>query len=340
MVSVAPHAIDAARAQQLHSDVLSTLLPSAYSDRVTQESGESLTLCLDGLREAAANGDLARGTSFHTSALRRSLSLKHALTDEQRVSAIATLYQLVTSDVAVAYGVRKRWAGALVKLLRRAKHLAFELPWRPLFAQLLRYSSSKLRVAAYASRASASSHLSQLAQCAHQCRRHFPEGSAAEILEAVEPLLCPKDPQFFTGCALLSLLLPTRGREGAVWQPRMLHLWRGSGIEGCVEWEMIFFVLFKRLAKDVFVGKAASDVILWSRLLPTVFSRTLLLLNLPGGTGQVHPKGSTFTTAASTLIPTSWPPPMTTLRAASRIIVLSLTPLPRDVAVARARADT
>ena len=36
--------------------------------------------------------------------LRRSLSLKHALTDEQRVSAIATLYQLVTSDVAVAYG--------------------------------------------------------------------------------------------------------------------------------------------------------------------------------------------------------------------------------------------
>ena len=75
----------------------------------------------------------------------------------------------MTADVPVALGVRRRWAGTLCKLLRRAKHLDFELPWRPLFSQLLLYSSSKLRVAAFTSRATASAHLSQLAHCARQC---------------------------------------------------------------------------------------------------------------------------------------------------------------------------
>jgi hypothetical protein len=172
--------------------------------------------------------------------------------------------------------------------------------------------------------------VSQLARCAHQCRRHFPAGSSKDILEAVEPLLCPKDPLFFTGAALLSLLLPTHGKEALVWQPRLFSLWRSSGIEGSMEWEMLYMLLFKRLAKDAFVGRAAPNVIDWARLLPTVFSRTLLLLNLPGGTGPIHPKGSSFTNAATALLPSIYPSAMATLRAAARILVLSLPPLPRN----------
>lgn len=237
------------------SALLNGLLPSAYAQSLDEESSAGLKLALDGMRSSASEGDLSRGATFHCAALRRHMSLKHGMTDEARVQAIEVLYQLIVADVPVALTVRRRWSSAFCKLMRKAKHLDFKLPWRPLLNQLLLYCTSKLRVAHYTSRANASAHLTQLASCAAQCRRHFPEGSAAEIMQAIEPMLCPKDPQFFSGCALLSLLLPTRGREGAVWQARMLTLWRGSGIEGCVEWEMLFMLLFKRLAKDAFVGK-------------------------------------------------------------------------------------
>lgn len=248
--------------RQQSSALLNGLLPSAYEAELASESSAALELALVGLRGAASQGDLCHSTAFHCSALLRYMSLKHPLTDEIRVEAIETLYQLVVADVPIALRVRRRWAGALCKLLRKAKHLNFELPWHPLLNQLLLHSTSKLRVAHYTSRSSASSHLSQLAQCAAQCRRHFPEGSGAEIMQAIEPLLCPKDPHFFSGCAVLSLLLPTQGREGAMWHERMLTLWRGSGIEGCVEWEMLFMLLFKRLAKDAFVTnvRARTDV--------------------------------------------------------------------------------
>ena len=115
-----------------------------------------------------------------------------------------------------------------------------------------------------------------------------------------------------------------------MWQPKLLALWRSSGIEGSMEWEMLYMLLFKRLVKDAFFGRANAGVVDWSRLLPTVFSRTLLLLNLPGGTGPVHPKGSSFTNAATALLPSIYPSAMATLRAAARILVLSLPPLPRN----------
>jgi hypothetical protein len=223
---------DRIRASAHHGDILTPLLPSSYASELDEEAREALRLGIEGLREAAAAGDLQRGASFHTAALRRYLGLKHALDDDKRTELARLLYHLVTSDVPASMSVRRRWCGLLCKLLKRMKHERLELPWRPLLPLLLQHGTSKLRVAAYASRSQASGHLAQLAKCAAQCRRHFPEGSAAEILEAVEPLLCPKDPQFFTGATLLSLLLPTHGKEGLVWQPRILSLWRSSGIEG------------------------------------------------------------------------------------------------------------
>lgn len=86
----------------------------------------------------------------------------------------------------------------------------------------------------------------------------------------------------------------------------------------CVEWELLFLLLFKRLAKDVFVGRAR-PLLMWPHLMPIIFSRTLLLLNLPGGAGQVTPKGNGFTNAAANLVPSQWPAPMATLRAAARL---------------------
>ena len=144
--------IDAARTNELHSDCLNVCLPSAYKTELDEESKEGLELALGGLRAAAAAGDLSRGANFHCSALRRHLALKHALSDAARVEVIEILYRLVTADVPVAHGVRRRWAVALCKLLRRAKHLDFVLPWRPLLSQLLLYSTSKLRIAQFASR--------------------------------------------------------------------------------------------------------------------------------------------------------------------------------------------
>ena len=322
--------VDAAKAATPHTSVLNPWLPASYRDGLDEEGREALQHSLDGLKEAAALGDLQRSAAFYTAAVRRFLSLKHELCDEDKAELIQLLYRLITAELPVAFSSRRRWCSLLTKLLRKSKYLKLTLPWRPIFEQLLKHSTSKLRVAAFTSRANQSSHVSQLARCAHQCRRHFPAGSSKEIMEAVEPLLCPKDPLFFTGAALLSLLLPTHGTEGQVWQPRLFSLWRSSGIEGSMEWEMLFMLLFKRLAKDAFVGRAEPRVIDWSRLLPTVFSRTLLLLNLPGGTGPIHPKGSSFTNAATALLPSIYPSAMATLRAAARIIVLSLPPLPRN----------
>ena len=46
-----------------------------------------------------------------------------------------------------------------------------------------------------------------------------------------------------------SLCLRAVWHRSQVWQSRLLDLWRGCGIEGCIEWEMLFLLLFKRLAK-------------------------------------------------------------------------------------------
>ena len=45
-----------------------------------------------------------------------------------------------------------------------------------------------------------------------------------------------------------SLCLRAVWHRSQVWQSRLLDLWRGCGIEGCIEWEMLFLLLFKRLA--------------------------------------------------------------------------------------------
>ena len=282
-----PHA--QARAHELHNECLNAALP--YSALLEDEGVRTLTLSLGGLRSAVAIGDLQRGTNFHCAALRRTISLKHELTDVMRAESIRLIYALVTADIDLQLSMRRRWCGLLCKLLRRAKHLHLNLPWRPMFDKLVRHSSSKLRQAEYTSRAMAHSHVSALARCAAQARRHWPVGSSAEILDAVEPMLCAKDPQLYTGAALLSLLLPTHASEGAVWQARALALWRGSAVEGCIEWELLFLLLFKRLAKDAFVGRAA-PVVPWGALLPLLMTRTLLLLHLPGGgSGALAPKG-------------------------------------------------
>jgi hypothetical protein len=320
-----PHA--QARANELHNECLNAALP--YSALLEDEGVRSLSLSLGGLRSAVAIGDLQRGTNFHCAALRRTISLKHELTDAMRAESIRLIYALVTADIDLQLSMRRTWCGLLCKLLRRAKHLHLNLPWRPMFDKLVRHSSSKLRQAEYTSRAMAHSHVSALARCAAQARRHWPVGSSAEILDAVEPMLCAKDPQLYTGAALLSLLLPTHATEGAVWQARALALWRGSAVEGCIEWELLYLLLFKRLAKDAFVGRAA-PVVPWGALLPLLMTRTLLLLHLPGGgSGALAPKGASFTSAASALLPSHFPPPMAALRAAARLLVLGLGPLPR-----------
>ena len=235
------------RAAELHSDVLNPTLPPSYAPLIEDEAAQHLSLSLEGLRTSVAIGDLQRGANFHCAALRRFIGLKHTLPDEVRADAIHLLYTLVTADVDIMFSMRRRWCGLLCKLLRRGKHLKLTLPWRPIFDKLLEHTGTKLRMASYASRSLNQSHVSALARCAAQCRRHFPAGSSEEILTAIEPLLCPKDPQLYTGAALLSLMLPTHSSEGAVWQTRLLALWRGAGIEGCVEWELLFMLLFKRL---------------------------------------------------------------------------------------------
>ena len=322
-----PHA--QARANELHDECLNSALP--YSAQLEDEGIRSLTLSLDGLRSAIVMGDLQRGANFHCAALRRAVSLKHELSDGKRAESIRLIYVLVTADIDLQLSMRRRWCALLCKLLRRAKHLHLNLPWRPMFDKLVQHSSGKLRQAEYTSRTTAHSHLSALARCASQARRHWPVGSAAEILDAVEPILCAKDPQLYSGAALLSLLLPTHATEGAVWQARALALWRGSAVEGCIEWELLFLLLFKRLAKDAFVGRAA-QVVPWAALLPLLMTRTLLLLHLPGGgSGALAPRGASFASAASALLPSHFPPPMAALRAAARLLVLALPPLPRPV---------
>ena len=216
----------AAREAEIHSDVLNPALPPSYASLVDTEAATQLQLALHGLRAAVAAGDLQRGANFHCSSLRRFISLKHALPDEVRGYAIQLIYELVTTDVELPLSMRRRWCGLLSKLLRRAKHLRLCLPWRPMFDMIMQHANTKLRIAAYTSRSQSQSHLSALARCAAQCRRHFAASSSADILAAVEPMLCPKDPQLYTGAALLSLLLPTHSREALAWQPRMLELWR------------------------------------------------------------------------------------------------------------------
>jgi hypothetical protein len=127
-----PHA--QARANELHNECLNAALP--YSALLEDEGVRSLSLSLGGLRSAVAIGDLQRGTNFHCAALRRTISLKHELTDAMRAESIRLIYALVTADIDLQLSMRRTWCGLLCKLLRRAKHLHLNLPWRPMFDKL------------------------------------------------------------------------------------------------------------------------------------------------------------------------------------------------------------
>eukprot|EP00966_Prymnesium_polylepis_P108084 2502894-Prymnesium_polylepis.1 len=208
------------------SETLNGALPPSYVSLLAAESAEGFDLAIDGLRTAVALGDLHRGAKFHAAALQRHINLRHKLSDEQKLELIGLFFQLVVQDAPLPLRVRMRWCGLLERLLRRAKHLELSLPFRPLFDLLLRRSYPRLRPHEFVNRSVEHHYVQALARVASRCARHFPAGASAEILEAVEPLLCAQDAQLFVGAALLSLLLPTHGAEAAVWMPRLLDLWQ------------------------------------------------------------------------------------------------------------------
>ena len=214
MVASTPFAQN--RCAELHSDILNCQLPSTYAPQLEGEADQWLTMALDGLRTAVAIGDLQRGANFHISALNQFVRLKYPLSDALRSEIIVLLYHLVTADVDVQFGSRQRWCGLLCKLLRRGKDLELSLPWRPIFDMLFKHSTSKLRTAEFASRSHAQAHVAALTRCASQARRHFPDGSSAGILEAIEPMLCPKDPQVASAARLARhsspCCIPSHGR--------------------------------------------------------------------------------------------------------------------------------
>jgi hypothetical protein len=147
-----------------------------YASLLPAEGAHARSLLITGLRESLKSGDLQRGARFHCAALKRLVSLKLPLPDEERTELIHLLYELITADVPLPLPLRSRWCSNLVQLLKRGKHLQLQLPWRPLLAALLRHSMPKLRPAAYCSRGVMSAHLGSLARCAAQCRRHFAQG--------------------------------------------------------------------------------------------------------------------------------------------------------------------
>ena len=57
--------VDAARAAEIHSNVLNVLLPASYTGDLDEESREGLQLAIEGLRAATAQGDLSRGANFY-----------------------------------------------------------------------------------------------------------------------------------------------------------------------------------------------------------------------------------------------------------------------------------
>ena len=163
-----------------------------------------------------------------------------------------------------------------------------------------------------------SAHAAALARVAAQARRHFPAGTAAALLEALEPLLCPHGVKFFVGCALFSLLMPTKGAEAAVWLPSALAHWRSGAASSCAEWELLWVHLLKRLAKDGFAGRA--DAVAWAPIMPTLYERALLTLGLPGGNADIRPRGTAFPAEASQLLALQWSPQMALVRASARLI--------------------
>ena len=297
-----------------------------YASVLDAERDDAFNLAVTGLRQALTTGDLQRAARFHTAAIRRALALKHRLADETLTSLIYLLFELVTAPVTVALPVHTRWCGLLVKLLKSGKHLALTLPWRRLFEMLVSHAP-KLRLASYASRGVQSAHAAALARVAAQARRHFPAGTAAALLEALEPLLCPHGVKFFVGCALFSLLMPTKGAEAAVWLPSALAHWRSGAASSCAEWELLWVHLLKRLAKDGFAGRA--DAVAWAPIMPTLYERALLTLGLPGGNADIRPRGTAFPAEASQLLALQWSPQMALVRASARLIVLTLPPAPR-----------
>ena len=88
-------------------------------------------------------------------------------------------------------------------------------------------------------------------------------------------------------------------------------------MHNCPEWELLWLHPFKRLAKDIFLGRAAPRD--WSAVLPMVYSRTLLLLGLPGGAGPggVRPSTSHMAAEARPLLVCQWGIDMTLVRTAS-----------------------
>lgn len=184
------------------AQTLNAALP--YAILLDSESDEGFRIAIEGLRLAVALGDVHRGVKFHMAALQRHLQLRHKLSDEQRGELIKIVFRLVVQDTPISMRVRMRWCNLLERLLQRGKHLKLSLPFRPLLNLVLRRSWPRLRKHEFTNRSSEHHYLQALARCASLCARHLATGSAAEIIAAIEPLLCAQDGSLVRRTAALS----------------------------------------------------------------------------------------------------------------------------------------
>lgn len=300
-------------------------LPPSYASRIPAEEEVGLRHILDGLRLANASGDVDHGAHFYVASLSRFLALKHALPDESRAELIGLIFGLISLP-DLRRSRRSACCALLVALLRRAKHLELELPWRPLFGLAMRHFLPPLQPLQHEGRHLLRVHGHELVRCIGACRRHFAEDAATEMIEAIEPLLCPHEPTHFAfGAGMLALMVPTHGSAAARWLPRVRELWLSSGHEGSSDWDSLWVRLLERLCKDEFFGRA--DAVDWAPLLPAIYSRTLLLLRLPGGReSREELRPSSCRLPSKILSALHHTSPIEVMRSAARLIVLTLPP--------------
>jgi len=258
-------------------------LPPSYVAALAAEGARSLQLAADALHVAAGAGDLFRGLPNALHELTALLRRHHKIDDSTCTDLILLLFDLVTLESAAPPHVLQQACQVLSHMLQQGKHLrGLALPWRPLWRVLLAHHLPVDEAPTFRSRGAERVIRAELAHVAAQCRRHFAPASADEMLAESAPLLCPHDPaRFMLTAALLALLLPTDGAAAAAWLPTVMEIWLKRGMDGSPEFDGLWLGLLARLAKAELYGYAGR--VHWAPLLPTLYSRCLMLLKLPGG---------------------------------------------------------
>ncbi|KAK4321981.1 hypothetical protein Pmani_007247 [Petrolisthes manimaculis] len=278
--------------------IYNKLLP--YHQQLDKEILEQICDIKENLAKAVILRDIRPGCIHWVSKLSRFVRLYGlCFSKEDHVLFVKLMYELAVT-LEQEFWVMAKFAQMLTFLLKKKELLSPDdvvLEWRPLFelynslfynshnsiGMLMLPSRTRRAASRFFSRrkGEASNAEGVVENMIRVCRMYFPLGATKEILQEVEPLLCPFDMTMQRAMVYLELFLPTtltpdQDKHGwKLWHQQFLGIWNSCHNSNMWFWENSLLWLFSRLAWNNL------GYVDWEEHLPLIFTKVLRSFRLP-----------------------------------------------------------